>query len=179
MTDREKIMSRLSRLINAPREPIQSALTKEGTWSEFTQQFEANHGTIWPAGRREALSQLALIDQDVPRDIAQLFENQTSDVWAADIGVTMVDALISETGSILICESPSRRRLASIVPGHHLCVVRDEQIVVTLTDALRMIGGRNAVLISGPSRTADIEGIMILGIHGPRTVTVAKVSDFD
>lgn len=89
------------------------------------------------------------------------------DIWTADFGVTLADALIAETGSILIVSGNGRRRMASLAPKIHIVLARKDQVAGSLDQALADLGDRHAVIVSGPSRTADIEGILVRGVHGP------------
>lgn len=91
-------------------------------------------------------------------------------IWNADFGVTLADALIAETGSILIGSAHGRRRMASLAPKIHVVLARKDQVVGSLDQALADLGDRHTVIISGPSRTADIEGILVRGVHGPGEV---------
>jgi L-lactate utilization protein LutC len=91
---------------------------------------------------------------------------------AAEIGVTASDAAIAETGSLVLLSGPGRARTVSLLPRTHLAVVRRGDIVPTLADAFerlhdRMQTAASCTVITGPSRTADIELTLTLGIHGP------------
>ncbi len=89
-------------------------------------------------------------------------------------GLSGVLAAVAETGSLVLTAQTQAQAGASLLPGIHLAVVRKEQILPTLEMALRLAiepRGATTVLISGPSRTADIEMTLTIGVHGPgRTV---------
>ena len=96
---------------------------------------------------------------------------------AAAVGVTGCDAAIAETGSLVMLSRPGRSRAASLLPPFHLAVVRPEQVYGSMGAffAARhedVIGGASCTVITGPSRTADIELTLTLGIHGPGRVAV-------
>lgn len=95
--------------------------------------------------------------------------------WEADLGVTACSAAIAETGTFVLSGGPGSLRLASLCPPAHLVVVRRAQVVATLAEGLRHLGARNAVLVTGPSRSADIEGVLVRGVHGPGRVLLAWV----
>lgn len=100
-------------------------------------------------------------------------------LYSADAGLSDVLAAIAETGT-LICEaSPGHGRGLSLVPPVHTAVVRTEQILPDLVDffTARRPGSSSFALITGPSKTADIEGILITGVHGPRAVHIILVDD--
>jgi L-lactate dehydrogenase complex protein LldG len=87
---------------------------------------------------------------------------------------------IAETGTILLVHGPEQgRRVLTLLPDHHLCILRAEQIVETVSEGFALLAGANRsaiTTISGPSATADIEMTRIRGVHGPRRLTVLLVS---
>ena len=93
--------------------------------------------------------------------------------------LTGCSVAIALTGTIVLCHTPAEgRRALTLVPDYHLCVVRADQIVHTVPEAIRLLSEWKAALvttISGPSATADIEMTRIRGVHGPRTLDVIIV----
>ena len=90
----------------------------------------------------------------------------------ADIGVTGCDAAVAETGSLVLLSGAGRSRTVSLLPRTHLALVRRGDILPTLADALERLGDRrrtsaSCTVVTGPSRTADIELTLTVGIHGP------------
>ncbi len=114
-------------------------------------------------------------------ELAELLDPAAGDeaVFAADVGITGVCAAIAETGSIVCASGAQRWRGLSLIPPAHIAILREDQIVPDLVDffAGRVGSGLPAhlALISGPSKTADIEGILITGVHGPGRVCVVLV----
>ena len=103
-----------------------------------------------------------------------------SSIIAADIGLTGADYAVAETGSVIIMPRKGLSRLVSVVPPVHLALVRPEDLVESLDDLflLRRLeyhekGGEMGSylnFITGPSRTADIEQTLVVGVHGPKEV---------
>ncbi|MEU6089354.1 lactate utilization protein C [Streptomyces sp. NPDC047085] len=93
--------------------------------------------------------------------------------------VTGCAVAIAETGTIVLDGSPDQgRRRISLIPDHHICVVRvPDQVVSSVPQALeRLDPTRPLTWISGPSATSDIELDRVEGVHGPRTLEVVLLS---
>ncbi len=96
---------------------------------------------------------------------------------AADVGVTGCDAAIAETGTLVLLSGPGRSRSVSLLPPVHLAVVRRGDVMLGMEEFFRVHGDSRAAtasctFITGPSRTADIELTLTLGVHGPAQVVV-------
>jgi L-lactate dehydrogenase complex protein LldG len=98
------------------------------------------------------------------------------------VGAVLTAARVacSETGTIVLDGEPDQgRRALSLVPDVHVCVVRTDQVVQTLPEAVRLLAEhpeRPQTWISGPSATSDIELDRVEGVHGPRTLHVLLVA---
>jgi len=98
------------------------------------------------------------------------------------VGLTGSSAAIAETGSLLIEAGEGRPLSHSLLPEIHVAILTKKDIRATLTEVIGMLeqtGGSSAVLISGPSRTADIEMTLTIGVHGPKELHVFCLDDWD
>lgn len=111
-----------------------------------------------------------LRDDDEEADAREL-----ADFSAAVTGCAVA---IAETGTIVLdAGAVSGRRLLSLVPDTHVCVVREEDIVPDVPQALAAITPTDALtFVSGPSATVDVELVRTVGVHGPRTLKVVVVT---
>ncbi len=83
-------------------------------------------------------------------------------------GITCVSAAIAETGTVVLTDTGTSSRLAAVAPWVHVAVIAREQIVLDLPQAVAALSDDpNVIWCTGPSKTADVEGILIEGVHGP------------
>lgn len=129
---------------------------------------------LWP----ESLSSVLGTDEE------KSFREQC---FLAEIGISGVDFVLAETGSLVLSSEAEGSQLASLAPPIHVALYRHEQISSSLDEILERLpvstgpgsttAGRSTVFITGPSRTADIEQILIRGVHGPREVHAILVEE--
>ena len=96
-----------------------------------------------------------------------------------DVGISECDALVAQTGTVVVTSRSAGGRALSCLPPHHVVIARHEQLVSDLPAAFALItqkyNGNFPSMISfitGPSRTGDIERILVLGAHGPKKLTI-------
>ncbi|MFD3623949.1 lactate utilization protein C (plasmid) [Streptomyces sp. DSM 116494] len=110
--------------------------------------------------------------------VADRAESTPGELDRVDSVVTACALAVAETGTIVLDGSPDQgRRRITLVPDHHICVVRvPDQVVASVPQALeRLDPARPLTWISGPSATSDIELDRVEGVHGPRTLEVVLV----
>ena len=100
----------------------------------------------------------------------------------ADMGLTEVDYAIADIGSLVLKASGPQSRLASVLPPIHVAIVTPDKIVPSLSHLLPLLTSEGGLpsavsLVTGPSRTADIETIRTVGIHGPIELHVVILED--
>ena len=83
-------------------------------------------------------------------------------------GITRAAGAIAETGTLILNDATTSRRLAALAPWVHVAVLERAQIYPDLPTAVAALGrDPNVIWVTGPSKTADVEGILIEGVHGP------------
>ena len=145
------------------RDDLQSAL------ADLTRTEQVKKATLWAtpdlealdvAGRLRALGVELVSPQAGMRAVAE-----------CDLGVTGVDAALPETGTLLLRSSPEKPRVVSLLPRVHLAILRPSALRADLHQAFAEVKGDGyVVLVTGPSRTADIELTLTLGVHGPKSL---------
>jgi len=106
------------------------------------------------------------------------------DFTGAEAGITACEALIARSGSVLVSNGGAAGRRLSIYPHIHVVVAYASQLVMDIKDGLELVRQRYGdnipsliSLITGPSRTADIEKTLVLGAHGPKNLYVFLLED--
>lgn len=108
---------------------------------------------------------------DRPYDVKEL--------ESCSVGISECDALVAQTGSVLVTSRSAGGRALSVLPPHHVVLARREQLLADLPQAFALLKQKYGAsypsfisFITGPSRTGDIERILVLGAHGPKKLTI-------
>jgi len=106
----------------------------------------------------------------------------TADLEKVDAGISECDALVAQTGSVVLTARSAGGRALSVLPPHHVVIATIDQLLPDLPAAYAMLGSKYAAnlpsmmtVITGPSRTGDIERTIVLGAHGPKQLTVILI----
>ena len=154
---------------------------------EFLMQHRAARTICWdhPLLKRLQLDSVAVSAGSTLEDwteLAQLpAEIQRARMLDANVGITSANWAIAETGSLVLCSSPTQGRLASLLPRACLAIIEPSQILPDLFDLFaalepgKMRMPSNLVFVTGPSKTGDIEMKLTTGVHGPGDVTLLVV----
>lgn len=96
-----------------------------------------------------------------------------------EVGISECDALVAQTGTVMVTSRTAGGRALSCLPPHHVVIARREKLVADLPAAFALAKQKYAgnypsmiSFITGPSRTGDIERILVLGAHGPKKLTI-------
>jgi len=149
---------------------------------EFKRNLEAADGhCIIARDEHEVEAALAGITRD-KRIASSDAPPPTKDLFNFDVGVTRAQAGIAETGTLVLDSSVEQNRLVSLVPPVHVAILEASQIYATLGETLAMLRSNGELshaitFITGPSRTADIELTLAIGVHGPQELYVIVIQD--
>jgi len=131
--------------------------------------------------KRIAISDSPLIERLIQLTEVEIDELAVTpgaaDLFGFDVGITTAQAAIAETGTLVLDSAAERHRLASLVPPVHIAIVESSRIFQTLGETLRELQKGTELspaitFVTGPSRTADIELTLAIGVHGPQELYV-------
>jgi len=136
----------------------------------------------------ELEARLGALKKRTPKTVPELvpyaepIEQAKDLLFEIDAGITSVRSGIAETGTLVVWPTPQEPRLLSLVPPIHLAVLYASTIHNTFLEAMTREGWSqgmptNALLISGPSKTADIEQTLVYGVHGPKHLVLFLIDD--
>ena len=99
-------------------------------------------------------------------------------IGSAAVGITAADTAVAASGSVVLSHGAGRPRSASLLVDTHIVLLPVARIVDSLSEAMEAIGFEdtsNVVVVTGPSRTGDIDSVLTLGVHGPRHVHILLI----
>ena len=149
--------------------------------ARFREEFTTLKGDLIEGGEALGgfLKGFAKIATDGCELVGKAVGETNSRVSECDLGVTGCDCLVAQTGSVIVSTVSAGGRALSVLPPTHLVIARREQIVPDLATAMTLLRKRydkhwpSALsVITGPSRTADIEKILVMGAHGPKRLAL-------
>jgi L-lactate dehydrogenase complex protein LldG len=135
---------------------------------------------------KHSVRSLAIWESDLLLSLRELLQNKglqfvssgnKDDMAKADIGITEVDYAIAETGTIVLIANERQPRSVSLIPPIHIAVMKSNTILGNLDELFFLVKNSSQptscmTFITGPSRTADIELNLTLGVHGPKELYV-------
>jgi L-lactate utilization protein LutC len=134
---------------------------------------------------RERSARRALLGYDLPKLETALLAagvevhrpHETQTYFDAHIGITGVDAVVAETGSIVLHTRPDQPRALSLLPPVHIAIAERSQLVADLFDLFPVASPPACLtVITGPSKTGDIELKLVTGVHGPGEVHLVLIA---
>jgi L-lactate dehydrogenase complex protein LldG len=185
LTSREQILSNtrdaLDRRPGDPIPPPPPVLLREaptgGLVAQFRKALEALAGKVVVVKTAEE-AKSAIVEALNGRTFIQASEPFSREAMAQiEVGITSADYALADTGSLVIFTESHESRLLSLLPPCHIAVIDSSRIVPSLDDVLRLRptpgdGSSAMIVITGPSRTADIEMRLVRGVHGPGEIHV-------
>lgn len=155
------------RLLNSENEVADELIKMRS--AENWQSIASHAGALTDVAVRALGLPVCLTDRDY----------DVNELERCDVGITECEALIAQTGSVLVTNRSSGGRALSVLPPHHVVLVRRDQLLRDLSSAFQFLKQKYQdnypsmiSFITGPSRTGDIERILVLGAHGPKKLTV-------
>ncbi|HHO55750.1 MAG TPA: hypothetical protein ENK21_05130 [Trueperaceae bacterium] len=157
--------------------------------AQFKEEFEAVSGRFFlvktkkQAGEKvleiiseaKAKSFAATTDKLIKTIINKIDIPRADKISEADIGISSAHCLIANTGTLVLESSVGR--LATLLPAHHIAIVKSEQLLPTMAEAIEQVDSLPSAWVqaTGPSRTADIELTLTIGVHAPGIVDVIMI----
>ena len=126
-------------------------------------------------------SELDVVTIDSSNEISS--DDMRAKALRADVGITGVEFAIAETGTAVLSSDSETGRLVGLAPPVHIVIVKRGQVLPSLDElfllrkwqSIHGLAPQYASLISGPSRSADIEYTLVTGVHGPGDVRMVLV----
>jgi L-lactate dehydrogenase complex protein LldG len=122
----------------------------------------------------ELIKQICNTNADLKKYLEHNLRMDSEKFAGFEVAVTTADYLVARTGSIVLNSHSAAGRRLSVLPPIHIVIAEEKQIVASLEDVLKRMNtaASYSTIITGPSRTADIEKQLVLGAHGPKRLIV-------
>jgi L-lactate dehydrogenase complex protein LldG len=134
--------------------------------------------------RRIALSDSPVVERlfaEIQLDLDEItVDPGRAGIFAYDVGVSAAQYAIADTGTLVLESDAEKHRLVSLVPPVHIAIIKADKICFTIAEALAKVDHESELslvitMITGPSRTADIELTLTIGVHGPQELYVIVI----
>ncbi|MEW5719480.1 MAG: LUD domain-containing protein, partial [Chloroflexota bacterium] len=136
---------------------------------------EIKKATLWNTGELKELGIAQMLTELGVQLVSPLADKR--EIAECDLGVTGVDYAFPETGTLMLRASPDKPRAVSLLPRVHLAIVSPAALRADLSPMFAEVRGSNYwVFVTGPSRTADIELTVTIGVHGPKALYAWQVA---
>ncbi len=159
---------------------VVSAMLEGGAKDAFVKNFTSNHGIV--VEDFDALvrvlkdngCKIGVVDAKMDStlglekhfEITREFDRNIPDAY--HFGVSIASKAIGESGSMILKDKDTDDRLTTVAPWVHVAVLKESDIVSTLSDGLDgIIDNAYSIFVGAPSKTSDIEGVLVEGVHGP------------
>jgi L-lactate utilization protein LutC len=134
-------------------------------------------GVVEAVASREATALIAPLSTQMDEAKVEEWKRRLA---GADVGITSALAIAAETGTLLLPPLSTDQRAVSLLPTHHVVLLPADRVVLDIAALFRLwqssgLTNGNAVFVTGPSRTSDIEKELVLGVHGPQSLHVLLV----
>jgi L-lactate dehydrogenase complex protein LldG len=171
---------------------MRNARGEVDAWGLFSQRLKAVNGTPltsiaelvsfleaggWTKGYCDPVL-WPLLREAFPASFTVETELDRSRIDDYAFGITAASGAVAETGSVVLTDTQTSRRLGALAPWVHIVLLRRSQIHIDIPAALAALPkDPNVIWVTGPSKTADVEGILIEGVHGPGRQVALLVGD--
>ncbi|MFD1184729.1 LutC/YkgG family protein [Pontibacter rugosus] len=140
----------------------------------YKKEQNLQHLCVWETNLQGALQQAGI----------EIVTDEENFIQGVEASLTTCEALVARTGSVMVSSANTGGRRLSIYPSTHMVVANASQLVPDIKDALQRVRNKYkenlpsmVSLVSGPSRTADIEKTLVMGAHGPKQLVLFLIDD--
>ena len=168
----EMLFSEISKLGGATARIKRNEL--KTTLGKLVKEQEVKKATLWNSEELKELGVAQILTELGVQLVSPHADKRA--LAECDLGVTGIDFAFPETGTLMLRSSPDEPRAISLLPRVHLAIVSPAALRADLSPAFTEAKGNNYwVFVTGPSRTADIELTVTIGVHGPKALCVWEV----